>query len=590
MKKSAFTTLSLMSLIAAAPASAGPVDPWTQVGAASKPSWVSEHAERRLGLVPLLPSIESNVQKEADGYFGTQGPGLSVGLILDDGLFFSKGFGFDTKLKNHLPNEDTVYRWGSLSKVMTSTALLSLIDDPKVTPKISINDAADASRFVPELAHVCPTFNAPCARGQQHDGIVLGELASHESGLPNVLKQATYGDEPSAWNVAKPPYLIDICGLTLCDNYSWMKSLNQSWLSFTPGGLQEYSGVGVELAGLIEQRISQKPYPDFVKDHLFEPLGMHHSTMNPTSVPDAAQAQMWEAAWNGDTKTFSFSPTTPAQALPGDREPMLWPAGGLATSVLDMSLFVKMWLNGKAPDFEGHPLLSADSFALAEKPFVAPGKTLGACAAAAAQDSNGNSYSACSDTNDNEPTECSDIKSHQGFAIGWWIENADPQMSHSGDEEYVSGSQTIINVKKKLGAVGAVSTEGYAHTDFMNKVVRCKVFEVAAAAPADATWNGQALAIAVARVLFLSGKTPSPLDVNAFTLQFRIEKNLTSSTIVPFLTSWQNEVGKCKTFRVRAANTPRSLSVRFDCEKKFWDVDIDVETDGEHKIDWRNYN
>ena len=439
--------LILSAMLAAAPLSAQ-ADPWTQVGAAARPSWVASSAERRLSLTQGLPAIEKAISTRVSGYFGTAGPGMSVGLILDDGLFYNRGFGYANLAKTSPPNEDTVFRWGSLSKVMTSMALLSMIDDPKYSNVISLNQQADQNKFVPELTYVCPLFNVNCARGQQHLNITIGELASHESGLANVISQPAsyYGDEPVGWSTSWN------CFVYHCDNYNWMYNFETSWVNFAPGFHQAYSGVGVELVGLIEQRLAMQPYPDFVKAHLFEPLGMHHSTMNPTTLADTAQAQMWRASVSTNSQ-WSFTPTTPSQALPGDKEPMLWPAGGLATTVRDMSYFVQMFLSGKAPNYNGSPLLSKNSFLRAEMPYN-PGDLLlpyfedCGLPTADGKDKHFNLYSECSGRN-------------LGFGIGWWVEK-DGQMSHSGDEPPVSGSQTIVNVNKKMGAVGVVATEGYS--------------------------------------------------------------------------------------------------------------------------------
>lgn len=138
---------------------------WTDVGAAGKPAWVDATAERRLRLLPALPGIADKINSLVKGYFGSQGPGLAVGLVLDDGLYYSQGFGFADAQKTHAPDETTIFRAGSLSKVITGSALLTLIDDP--ARKMALSDKADEDRYLPELKFVCPQFNQPCARGSQ---------------------------------------------------------------------------------------------------------------------------------------------------------------------------------------------------------------------------------------------------------------------------------------------------------------------------------------------------------------------------------------------------------------------------------------
>ena len=184
------------------------VGQWSAIGSPQRPSWVSASAERRLRLLSSLPAIKKDLQSKANRYIGSQGPGLAVGLILDDGLYYSEGFGFADAGKTRKPDENTVFRAGSLSKVITGTGLLTLIDDPK--RKMTLDDLADKPGYLPELKFVCPQFNTPCTRGSQSLGIRLLHLVSHTSGLPNVMEQtnasvgAWTGDLKKAWLIFPP--------------------------------------------------------------------------------------------------------------------------------------------------------------------------------------------------------------------------------------------------------------------------------------------------------------------------------------------------------------------------------------------------
>ena len=81
-----------------APVAAMATDGWTDVGAAGRPAWVRASAERRLRLLSALPGIHDALHDQAQGYFGARGPGLAVGLVLDDGLYYSEGFGFADRI------------------------------------------------------------------------------------------------------------------------------------------------------------------------------------------------------------------------------------------------------------------------------------------------------------------------------------------------------------------------------------------------------------------------------------------------------------------------------------------------------------
>src|SRR6266481_2977382 len=86
---------------------------WFAVGATQRPSWVDGSAERRLRMLAALPGIKQDLSSKADAYIGSKGPGLAVGLVLDDGLYYSEGFGFADAQKKTVPDENTIFRAGS---------------------------------------------------------------------------------------------------------------------------------------------------------------------------------------------------------------------------------------------------------------------------------------------------------------------------------------------------------------------------------------------------------------------------------------------------------------------------------------------
>jgi CubicO group peptidase (beta-lactamase class C family) len=561
---------------------------WTDVGAASKPPWVDAAAERRLRLLPALPGIADNLNSLVNGYFGTKGPGLAVGLVLDDGLYYSQGFGFADAQKTRAPDETTIFRAGSLSKVITGAGLLTLIDASTGRSKMTLDDAADQNRYLPELKFVCPQFNQPCNRGSQNLGIKLKHLVSHTAGLPNVMEQTNAG--------------VD----------AWLVDLKKSWLIFQPGAFSAYSGVAVEGVGLIEQRVSGEKYVDFINHHLFAPLGMTSSSMDETQLPQQRRAQKWlfqsgvndacglgcntaecmAAAHGAPQKqqcvkekqecakacppaqtVFSFSPYN--QIIAGDDQPMIAPAGGLATSVEDLSRFMQMWISKEAPKAKGKPLLTESTInAASQSLFSSTASPLGVANCNGIKDMNTPpfSYSGCGTA--------------FGFGVNWYA-GTSPYIEHNGDEPGLSGSNTRIDQSHKMGATGLVSTEPYpsASNAFIDKVVY-GMLDSTLSGDAATNWSGKTLSDGVARVLFLSGKTPQSGDLDAFAPDFVAAHQLTASNVVAFLTTWHNQVGSCPTFRVRAVQTADKIELRLPCKKASWDIVLTVEDKSPHRIAW----
>ncbi len=583
--------IATLSFLALDPQAAA-ADGWADVGAAGRPAWVRASTERRLRLLPALPAIHDHLHTQANGYFRGEGPGLAVGLVLDDGLYYSEGFGFADAARKERPDEDTVFRAGSLSKVITGTGLLTLIDDP--ARHMSLDDAADAERYLPELKFVCPDFDQPCARGSQHLGIKLAHLVSHTSGLANVMEQ------------------------TNAHVGVWLGDLKKSWLLFAPGQLAAYSGVGVEGVGLIEQRVSGKDYVDFIRDNLFTPLGMKRSSMDETTLPAPTRAQKWMFAGgyptnscanactaaegrcmdgahgSGDRQacvrekqmctdpcphlepTWSFSRFD--ERIAGDDQPMIAPAGGLATTVKDLSHFIEMWLSGQAPEVRGRPLLAPGTIHSAATPLFTATAAGPASCKDGRTDANGFSYSDCGPA--------------KGFGVNWFVGNG--YLEHNGDEPGVSGSNTRIDQGHDMGATGLVSTEPYpafspqpAGLDphFMDTVV-FGLLGSAEGADAATAWSGETLADGVARVLYLSGKEPRKDDLDAFTPGFIADHHLGEENVRSFLGDWQTRVGACHTFRVRDVSSATKIELVLTCEKGTWDAVLSVESQPPHRISW----
>lgn len=532
--------------------------PWTSIGLTQRPPWVSVCAERRLRLMAALPGMEKDIQGDVDKYFGAKGPGLAVGLVLDDGLYYSQGFGFRDAQKAHAPDEITVFRAGSLSKVITGTGLLTLIDDP--ARHMSLDDPADDPKYLPELEFVCPASPnwQSCARGANHLGIKLKHLVSHTSGLADVMEQTNAGVG------------------------AWLGDLKKSYLLFAPGQYSSYSGVAVEGVGLIEQRVSGAlSYPQFIEKHLFAPLGMTHSSMDPTQSPANLVAQRWR--FNLPAPYTSWSFTADGSMLAGDDQAMILPAGGLATDVWDLARFMRMWLSGVAPSVNGHPLLKTSTIQSADLPQI----TAGAAPPPGCgnkNDPNNFYYSGCGKAN--------------GFGVNWYVGNK-PYIMHNGDEPGYSGSETMIDQPAKMAATGLVSTEPYPNGPsgqqppgldggFIDTVVWTHLMNEGLAADAKTTWQGEPLAEGTARLLWLSGAKPrmNARLLDQFSAGMQRQNHLAAGNVETFIQRVFGDAARCSTFRVRSVSGPREASLRLQCRKgasnaeESFDVTLSVDDDG----------
>lgn len=217
---------------------------------------------------PQPPETVSNLA-EAEAYlkelvaFGTP-PGLSLAVVKDGAIVYSKGFGLADGPNNIPATPETVYRVWSVTKIFTATAILQLheqnllnIDDP----------VAD---YLPFFDIVYPSDNSEI--------ITIRHLLIHSSGLPDNMPEVVgwmhTEDEPRLNQTA---LLEDV-----------FPDYNK--LIFEPGDHAEYTNVGYMTLGAIIEAISGQTYEDYVVEHIFQPLGMNHSNFVYTEemLPDAA--------------------------------------------------------------------------------------------------------------------------------------------------------------------------------------------------------------------------------------------------------------------------------------------------------------
>jgi len=160
-------------------------------------------------------------------------PGLSIALISDGKVSWSRGFGFKNSETKEAVDDDTVFEAASLSKPVFAYAVLKLVD------KGNLDLDTPLTKYLPSQDAKYDVGNDP-----RLDQITARRVLSHTTGFPNWRPR---GD----------------------------KELK---IFFTPGDRFSYSGEGfVYLAKIVEQ-ISGETLDTFMKRTVFEPLGMNSSS------------------------------------------------------------------------------------------------------------------------------------------------------------------------------------------------------------------------------------------------------------------------------------------------------------------------
>jgi CubicO group peptidase (beta-lactamase class C family) len=234
--------------------------------------------------------------------------GAAVSVVKDGELFFAKGYG-EADLEKGIPVDpkQTIFHVGSVGKLFTWTAVMQLVEEGKLDLDADINTYLD--------------FRIPDTYPQP---ITLRHLMTHTSGFEDRWLDSVVSDTSEL--VPAREWLVTYMPARVCP----------------PGDCAGYSNYNAMLAGYIVARVSGESYDEYIQEHIFDPLGMAHSTtQSPIPQDLRAQASVGYTYEDGDFQAF---PDYTAQ-------PALWPSGAHQASVTDMARFMSAHLqNGRYSD------------------------------------------------------------------------------------------------------------------------------------------------------------------------------------------------------------------------------------------------
>jgi CubicO group peptidase (beta-lactamase class C family) len=259
------------------------------------PTGLAGHPDVRAGLDLLAAWIEAQL-----AHAGV--PGLSVAVVHDQELVWAEGFGWASLEARTPAAPDTLYRIASITKLFTATALLQLRDGGK----LRLDD--------PLTAHL-PWF-AVTSRHADAPPITIRHLLTHTSGLP---REAAF----PYWTDGEFPTLDAI-----------RKRLPAQEAVLPTETRWKYSNLALTLAGEVVRSASGQPYPEYVRQHVLEPLGMRDTHV---TGPDPAHPRLA----TGYTRRL---PREARQPTPHSDIRGLTAAGNMTTSVEDLARFAMLQL------------------------------------------------------------------------------------------------------------------------------------------------------------------------------------------------------------------------------------------------------
>lgn len=176
-------------------------------------------------------------------------PGVAVGIIKDGQVFYSKGFGVSNINTRNPVTTETLFKTGSVSKVITATAIMQLVE----LGQISLNDP------IIDYLHYFKTAD------QNYKSLTVKHLLTHTGGIPGGYKR-NYGYQ-------NPGYSPD-------DIKNYVKTFSNKEFDFKPGEKYDYSNNGFVLLSALVEEISGMPFEKYAEENIFKPAGMESSTCN----------------------------------------------------------------------------------------------------------------------------------------------------------------------------------------------------------------------------------------------------------------------------------------------------------------------
>jgi CubicO group peptidase (beta-lactamase class C family) len=268
-------------------------------------------------------------------------PNAVAAMVTADSIYLLQGYGY-ADLENRMPVDPRyhLFRTGSVSKIFTWTAIMQLYEQGLVDLDADISDYLDIEinqRILYE--------------DNDSEPITLTHLMTHTAGYEDVLEGLfSFNPQPALKEklLQKVPARI-----------------------YPPGQVMAYSNWGTSLAGYMVENISGMRFEEYIKQHIFKPMGMDGSTFEQPLDAEFESRLVKACRWvDGEFHAGNF-------------EHMPAPAGGLSTTAHDMALLLQAHLAGGSnafgrilekqtiekmhlPLFKYHPLTAGMTYGLLE--------------------------------------------------------------------------------------------------------------------------------------------------------------------------------------------------------------------------------
>ena len=195
----------------------------------------------------------SQISDRLDSYIDQYEVGLvscEVAVFDGEGLITSNYYGYADLEEQTRVDEGTVYEWGSCSKVLVWVSVMQQWEQG------NLDLDADIREYLPEGFLKKLQY--------KDEKVTMKNLMSHNAGFQESFYENQMCDESDLYDSLEN-------AVKACECYQ----------AYHVGEYTAYSNYGTALAAYIVERVSGQDYAEYVRENIFKPLGMEHTTIDP---------------------------------------------------------------------------------------------------------------------------------------------------------------------------------------------------------------------------------------------------------------------------------------------------------------------
>jgi N-acyl-D-amino-acid deacylase len=214
-----------------------------------------------------------------------QVPGMAIAVARDGMLIYSRGFGYADKEKQTPVRPDSLFRIASISKPITSVAILQLVE----RGKLKLDD-----KVLDVLKLELPKGDKVDARWRE---ITIRHLLQHAGGWDRsksfdaMFKSREFAREQGVAPPAGPEAVI--------------KSMLGYPLDFAPGERSEYSNFGYCLLGRLIEKVTGQSYEAYVKEQVLKPAGVTRMKIGATLTTAEGEVRYYDRGAKKEPSVFA---------------------------------------------------------------------------------------------------------------------------------------------------------------------------------------------------------------------------------------------------------------------------------------------